>query len=267
MKKDDVKAIDVHAHFGNFDNHADNKLVQQFMSAPPEMVIQLARMANTSFTTVSSLRAFTPRFKTDVINGNKDTAELVGKEAELLQWVVVNPLEPETYSQAERMLQLPKCVGIKIHPEEHGYPIVEHGRAIFEFAATHKAVIETHSGEQNSVPGDFVQFANSFPEVKLILSHLGCGWDGDLSHQVRAIQACKHGNIFTDTSSANSILPNIIEWAVKEIGADRILYATDSPLHFPPVYRARIDHADISDEDKRLILHDNAVALLDKITE
>ena len=48
------------------------------------------------------------------------------------------------------------------------------GRAIFEFAAEHRAIILTHSGEENSLPEDFVPFANDYPEVRLILAHIGC---------------------------------------------------------------------------------------------
>src|SRR5690606_33918477 len=99
-------------------------------------------------------------------------------------YVVIDPLRRETFTQAERMLQQTECVGVKIHPEEHCYPIREHGRVLFEFAQKHKATILAHSGEENSLPEDFVSFADDFPDVKLILAHLGCGFDGDPSHQV-----------------------------------------------------------------------------------
>jgi predicted TIM-barrel fold metal-dependent hydrolase len=171
---------------------------------------------------------------------------------------VIDPTKPATYVQAEEMLKLPRCVGIKVHPEEHGYPIAEHGRTIFEFAAHHRAVVLAHSSEQNSLASDYARLANAFPEMKLIIAHLGCGWDGDLTHQVRAIQQSRHGNLFTDTSSARSITPNLIEWAVKEVGADRILFGTDSPLYFTAMQRARIDNADLSEQEKRLILCENA---------
>ena len=156
---------------------------------------------------------------------------------------------------------MPRCAGIKVHPEEHGYPITEHGWAIFEFAARHRTLVLGHSSEQNSLAADYVKFANDFPEVNLIVAHLGCGWDGDLTHQLRAIQQSKHGNLFTDTSSIKSITPNLIEWAVRDVGADRILFGTDTPLYFAPMQRARIDHADISDREKRFILCENATRL------
>ena len=47
------------------------------------------------------------------------------------------------------------------------------------------------------------------------------------------------------------------------IGADRVLYGTDTPLYFAPSQRARINYAGISDAEKLLILRENAIRLLD----
>ena len=177
---------------------------------------------------------------------------------------MLNPRQPATIEQVREMLQRPKCVGIKIHPEEHRYPIVEHGRAIFELAAELRAVVLTHSGEPNSLPMDFVSFADDFPEATLILGHLGCsGAEAKTPElQVHAMQASRHGNMYVDTSSAQSIMPGLIEWAVGEVGEERILFGTDTPLYFAASQRARIDHADLSDEQKRMILCDNARRIL-----
>jgi len=257
-----VQAIDVHAHFGKYSNRPNAQL-NGFMSGDAEVILQRARMAGTELSIVSPLQALTPRGHNDPVTGNRSAADVVSKNQGLLQWVVIDPLKPETFEQAASMLANPRCVGIKIHPEEHCYSIREQGRVLFEFAARHQAVILTHSGEGNSMPEDFVPFADDFPEVRLILAHLGCGHDGDPTHQVRAIQAGKQGNIFVDTSSAQSLMPHLIEWAVAEVGAERILYGTDSPLYFAPMQRARIDHAEISENDKRCILRSNAMRLLD----
>jgi len=45
-----------------------------------------------------------------------------------------------------------------------------------------------------------------------------------------------------------ALTSNLIEWAVSEVGAQHILYGTDSPLYFAPMQRARVDNADISDK-------------------
>jgi len=256
-----IQAIDVHAHYGHYDRGKAD-LVNDFMTGDADLVVRRARQANTRWTIVSPLEALLPRFGGNPVAGNINAARIVAATDGLLQWVVIDPTKPQTYLQAEEMLQLPKCVGIKIHPEEHGYPIREHGRTIFEFAARNRAVVLAHSSEQNSLAEDYVSFANDFPEMKLILAHIGCGWDGDLTHQARAVQQSKHGNVCTDTSSAKSITPKLIEWTVREVGAERVLYGTDSPLYFAPMQRARIDYADLSDNEKKLILCENAMRIL-----
>lgn len=257
MSANPIQAIDVHAHFGK-SRGAAFEVLDRFMTGEPEVVRQRAKLARTKLTVVSPLKAFFPRFQGDAFSGNVEAVRAVSETDGLLQWVVINPLDPRTYRQAEEMLKSPRCVGIKIHPEEHGYPIAEHGKNILKFAAGHNAVVQSHSGDKNSLPADFVKLANEFSEVKIIISHLGWSWNSDPTLQVRAVQKNKHGNLFTDTSSARSIMPNLIEWAVREIGAQQILYGTDSPLYFAPMQRARIDNADISDREKRLILRDNA---------
>lgn len=261
LKAESIKAIDVHGHYGSFKNHPHEKICE-FRSGSAEEVVHYAQRANIGCTIVSPLTALMPRGGGDTLRGNREAAETVARFGGLLQWVVIDPTKPESYAQASQMLQSEKCAGIKIHPEEHCYPIKEYGDEIFNFAAEQRAVVLAHTGEPNSLPEDFVPFADEYSEMRLILAHLGNGFDGDPTHQVRAIQRAQQNNLYVDTSSANSITPKLIEWAVQEIGAERILFGTDTPLYSAPMQRARIDSADISDDDKRKILRDNAVRLL-----
>ena len=97
-----------------------------------------------------------------------------------------------------------------------------------QIAAEHTAVVLVHSGDVNSAPDDYVPFADRFPETKIILAHLGNGGAaaGSPELQVRALPKARGDNLFIDTSSARSILPGLVEWAVKEVGAEKILYGT-----------------------------------------
>lgn len=263
MDVEQIPAIDVHAHYGRYYRAQQSTLVNEFSSADAATVAARGRQCGTEITIVSPLLGLMPRGECDAAAGNEEANQLIPRISALRQWVIIDPRNPQTYEQARRMLPLPHCVGIKIHPEEHLYPINDHARAIFEFVAEHSAVVLAHSGEENSLPEDFLPWADEFPEMTLILAHIGCGWDGDRTHQVRAAAASRHGNIYADTSSANSILPGLIEWAVQEIGAEKVLYGTDSPLYFAAMQRARIDQAEIDDDDKRKILRENALRLLD----
>jgi len=253
----EVQAIDVHGHYGHYLD-GKSKLGEEFMSADGAEVAERARKVNIELTVVSPLLGLMPRFRADAPAGNDEAGKIVPATPGLLQWVIINPLQPKTYEQAGAMLKNPWCVGVKIHPEEHGYPITRYGREIFEFCAARRTVILTHSGETSSMPADFVPFADQHPEAKLILAHIGCSCDGDPGKQVRAIQASRKGNVYADTSSARSVMPRLIEWAVKEAGVEKVLFGTDTPLYHCGMQRARIETADLTDAQKRLILRDNA---------
>lgn len=260
MPVDRIQAIDVHAHYGEY--HKDeSQILQRLMSAEPELVVERARSANTELTFVSPTGGLLPAEKNDAAMWNANAKEDIGKITELRFWVIVDPGKPETYSQAEAMLKLRHCIGIKIHPESHGRPIAEYGKEVMKFALEQNAIVLSHSGNQNSVPEEFAILANEFPEVVIIIAHLGNSGDGDLTRQVDAVQKARNGNLYVDTSSSMSIVSGLIEWAVEEIGSRQILYGTDSPLYFAPTQRSRIDDAEMEDGDKRNILRENALRL------
>ena len=255
--------IDVHGHYGRY-HRGQNAFIDQWMTADAKVVAARARDVGIDYTIVSPLAGLTPRGEADAFAGNEEAVQTVAETDGLLQWVIVNPLQPRTYQQAEELLTQPQCVGIKIHPEEHIYPIREHGAELFEFAARHSAIVLAHSGDPYSLPADFIPHADAHPNVRLILAHLGNGGGaaGDPTLQVRAIQAAQRNNVFVDTSSARSLLPGLVEWAVAEIGVERILFGTDTPVYCTSMQRARIDHAEIGDDDKDRILSLNAADLL-----
>ena len=171
----------------------------------------------------------------------------------------------ETYEQADRLLAHPRCKGIKIHPHAHAYEIAEHGEALFAFAGERNALVLTHSGDPGSYPEHFLPFVDAYPDVNLILAHLGNSDDGSVARQVDAIKAARHGNVYVDTSSARSMFSGLIEWAVEEIGPDRILFGTDTPLYWAASQKARIETAEIDDDAKAAILFRNAATLLNEV--
>ena len=236
----------------------------------------------------------------DAFAANIETAKAcVENNGALLQWAVVNPNQPETYAQAAELLAAPggRCCGLKIHPgacyplrsvptiwnckiqlkyswvaagyylvECHCYHIADKGEELFEFARKHKALVMCHSGHSNSHPMDYLPFCDASPEIHIILAHLGNSGDiegaKDPTHHVQAIAASKHGNVHVDTSSAAGIQPHLLEYAVSKVGAEKILFGTDTPLYFAAMQRARVDSAELPDEAKRLILRGNAERLL-----
>jgi len=255
-----VPAIDVHCHYGvSYSIYPG--FMEEFSTADEHLVMRRLTAANIRCAAVSPMLGLSPRGANDPVAGNIEAREVCARCAPLFQWVVVDPMKPASFKQAEEMLKDSKCAGVKIHPEEHLYHIKEYGSRIFEWAAKHKAIVLSHSGEERSNPLHFVEYADAFPEVRIILAHIGCGWDGDVTRQVRAVLASKHGNIYADTSSAKSVTPGLIEWAVREAGPEKVMFGTDTPCYHAAMQRARIDGAEMEDEQKLDVLFRTALSV------
>jgi predicted TIM-barrel fold metal-dependent hydrolase len=137
-------------------------------------------------------------------------------------------------------------------PIDHPYWI-----AVLESAARHRIPVLVHGPA-----GPAVAAARRVPEATLILAHGGTGWGVHYNEWIDAVLAVRNfKNIYFETCT--SILSaGFIEFAVTELGADRVIFGTDSPLLDPAVMMAKITGAEISDEAKRKILGDNMRTIL-----
>ena len=255
-------AIDVHGHYGTHNPRGRTGLETEMRSASIEEVRERAQQVDICLTVVSPLQALHP-YGGDVTRANEDAREKAERYPDIRFWAVLDPCRQPTFKQVEQLLDHGRCKGIKIHPVNLEYEIRDRGEAIFEFAAAHQALVLTHSGCPGSYPEDFVPFIEKHPEkTTLILAHLGNSADGHLGRQVYAIQHAATDNLFVDTSSVKSMTPRLVEWAVEQLGVDKILFGTDTPVYVASSQKARIEYADLAEDEKRAILFDNAVRLL-----
>ncbi len=127
---------------------------------------------------------------------------------------------------------------------------------IIEKAAELKIPILAHStGEECE------SISRQVPDVTIINAHMGCcpQAQGDWHRSIAA--AKRYPNIYLDTTSS-SFDNGMIEFAVEEVGAERVLYGSDLPLLEPTLQIAKVKESDISQKDKELILHENINRLL-----
>ena len=146
------------------------------------------------------------------------------------------------------MLKNEKCIGIKLHPVLHKYLLEDEGDNIFSFAQKHGAIVQIHPDKTEILP-----FADAFPGVTFIMAHLGG------QRHIDAVRKAKHGNVYVDTSGKASLKNLLIEYAVSQIGSERILFGTDT--YAAGSQRGRIEYAMISQQDKENILLNNAKRL------
>ncbi|MBM3841372.1 MAG: amidohydrolase [Verrucomicrobia bacterium] len=132
-------------------------------------------------------------------------------------------------------------------------------------AAELKAVIFQHTwlkitgnlpGE--STPFDLVELAKRHPNATLICGHSGGDWERGL----RVIRP--HKNLFADLAGGDPTA-GVTEMAVRELGADRVIYGSDVAGRSFASQLAKVYGANIADSARRLIFGQNLKRLLQPI--
>ncbi len=129
-------------------------------------------------------------------------------------------------------------------------------------AAELKAVVFQHTwikaggndpGE--STPMDLAALAARHPKAALICGHTGGQWELG----IRVIRSLP--NVAIDLAGSDPTA-GFVEMAVRELGARRILYGSDMPGRSFASQLAKVLGANVSDQDRRLILGENLRRLL-----
>jgi len=112
---------------------------------------------------------------------------------------------------------------------------------------------KTRAGE--STPSELAQLAAKFPEQKFLCAHAGGEWEKG----IRAVRDSP--NILIETSGFDATA-GFIEMAVRELGAERIVFGSHLPSRSLGTELGKVIGAEISERDKRLILGENYRRLL-----
>lgn len=113
----------------------------------------------------------------------------------------------------------------------------------------------------HSTGAECASLSRQVPDCILINAHMGCcpQASGDWHASIAAAKA--YPNIYLDTTSS-SFDNGMIEFAVEEVGAERVLYGSDLPLLDPTLQIAKVTESTISAGEKDLILHGNIDRIL-----
>ncbi|NUQ63611.1 MAG: amidohydrolase [Pirellulales bacterium] len=109
-----------------------------------------------------------------------------------------------------------------------------------------------------SSPDDLAALAARHPDAIFISAHTGNDWE----RGTRAVRAVK--NVSTDICGCDPT-SYMVDMAVRELGAERVLYGSDAGGRSYASQLGKVYGADITDEEKRLILGLNLRRLLEPI--
>lgn len=119
-------------------------------------------------------------------------------------------------------------LGLKLHPIAHAAnPCSVDGRMAFEAARELKVPIMVHTGNQQpfAVPQNLFYLAHDFKDVPIVMAHAGGGL-----YSEALLVARENDNVYLDTSW---VPERTALRFVKELGADRLMFASDHPDNVP----------------------------------
>ena len=168
-------------------------------------------------------------------------------------WADPNLGVERAIEEARRVLDQ-GCYGVKLNGAQNGYPIDDPRLAmpIIETIAGAGSVLALHVGADAydyTHPARVARIARAFPELRILVIHMGGAAFHDLSAAAIAV-AQEHPNL-TLIGSAVRALP--ILTAIRGLGADRVCFGSDTPFELMHVelakYHALLD-GEISPEEK-----------------
>lgn len=106
-----------------------------------------------------------------------------------------------------------------------------------------------------SHPGHVAELAARHPTVSFISAHSGNDWE----RGIRVVRATK--NVYTEVSGFDPTA-GVVEMAVRELGAERVIFGSDAGGRSYASQLAKVMSADLSESDQRLILGGNIERIL-----
>jgi uncharacterized protein len=192
---------------------------------------------------------------------------------ELLPFINLDPvlMDAVTIRQKVREAVGQGARGIVLLPGLHGfYGNDRRVWPIYEMAQSFQLPILTQTGDAGPLPAGgrghwgrpryFGDVAASFPKLRLILGHLGKGYESEIAALTR-----RYPNVYTETSMRLSGLDEAGKWTPAEavtwfrlIGIDRVLFGTKWPLFDSQEDIDTVRKLPLTPEEKRKVLGENA---------
>lgn len=183
-----------------------------------------------------------PRDHGDVADKANDfTARFVqAYPDELIGFMCVHPYDVEAMDEMERSRVDLGLRGVKLGANYQAYdPLDRRALAVYQYAERHGLPILFHTGTSAvksapipaAHPMTVDEIASRYPDLKIIMAHMGHPWTADATVVVR-----KHANVYTDISGLfyrpfthYEALIRATEWNI----LDKVLFGSDYPVTTP----------------------------------
>ena len=143
----------------------------------------------------------------------------------LFGFVTINPWSTTSEEDLEKAFSTDEIYGLKLHPVKHAYALDDHSLLdpLFKICEKYNKPVLVHGqSDMFNMPGKFDEMAETFPNVTLIMAHIGEPDAIDAAIRV----AKRRKNVYIDTASVQL---STLKKALKEIDPNKILMGTDAP--------------------------------------
>lgn len=235
-----MRKIDAHAHIGYIGGWADVKMDCH----------QLIQLMNDYEIEKTLLCAMDNELTLDAMKRYPDR---------ILGAVYVNPLDPDSVASIDHYVEEGFCA-VKLNPLRHAFvaddAIVD---PVMEKAKQYGIPVCIHSGHPPySLPWSIALLAERFPEVKVMMIHMGHGHGVYIDAALK--MARRYPNIYLEMSGMP--MSSKIREAYESVGSDRIMFGTDGPFHHPSVEIQKVKVCGLGEEAQQRIFYDNALKFL-----
>ena len=238
-----LEIVDAHAHVGparGIDRPGDVESVVRLMDA---IGVRWNVISGLMFATGVRLESM-----------NDWVAEFVrARPDRFLGYCYINPNYPEALTaEIERCFGDLGFVGFKIHVSWNDYPYDgERYAPLYEYASAHRLPILAHTWGDESVR-KLAAMARRYPDATFLAGHSGAG-----DVEINLAEAARTPNLYLELTYSGGT-PWLVERLVREVGAERIVWGSDTILFAASHQVGKVVFADIPEESKALILSGNA---------
>jgi len=210
---------------------------------------------------VSGLRSHDPD-ESEIASLNADVYRFMREQPDVAEgYCYVNPAHPDALSVLKRGIEQYGMSGMKLWvatfcDDPRVFPLVEQCieyRIPILIHSFHKTVGQL---PYETTGIHVANLAERYPEAKLLMAHFG----GNCYHGIKAVR--DYPNVWHDFSGS-PFRRDDLDYAVEQVGADRIVFGSDMPITYLVNY-GQVEEAELTAEQRELIYYKNAIRLFDR---
>ena len=189
---------------------------------------------------------------------NRALVETLAGDPRWIPCAQVDPNAPGAADEVRRAVTEGGCRMLKIMPAIYNAPPTgAAARALLDLARELGIAVNIHSGGNNSHPLEIGALARRYPEVPIIMDHMGYRNEG----RAAIVAAQDSPNLYLGATIA-AFEPSFVAAAVGEVGAERVIFGSNWPNCYPDLALEALRRGGFGREAEALIFGENLARLL-----